>query len=250
MQVPSFLKLVNDSLVYNEDNKEFQFFVDEVYFNDNSKEPIATIVGEYVSMFGICNWCIVDSKGKRSEFKNFCFPTVFLCKPNSIEKIKGFKINDNMEPSDYRILHFKKGDEVVSQTRVPMLIDNAELFYKLYIITGKMPNTIPYDKIWEIIIENMELTGNSYGMMAQLFGVISAELARDPKNVKRPFRLTNMNDMNAYRNISVKMLPNYISPYTALISENFDESVMSAIMLSDKDDKDIPQSPLEKVITM
>jgi hypothetical protein len=25
---------------------------------------------------------------------------------------------------------------------------------------------------------------------------------------------------------------------------------MSAIMLSDKDDKDIPQSPLEKVITM
>jgi hypothetical protein len=250
MQVPNFLKLENDSLIYNEDNKEFQFFVDEVFFNDNTKEPIARIEGEYVSMLGICNWCIVDSNGKRSEFKPFCFPTVILCKPNSIEKVKEFKINKDSDSSDYRILHFKKGDEVISQTRVPELIENAELFYKLYILTGKLPNTIDYDKLWELFIENLELTGNSYGMMAQLFGIITAELSRDPKDIRRPFRLTNMNSMNNYKSINVKMLPNYISPYTALISENFDESVMSAIMLSDKDDKDIPQSPLEKVITM
>lgn len=250
MQVPDFLKLENDSLLFNQDNKELQFYVPEKFFEANSKNAIAEVVGEYISMLGLCVWTIVDSNGKKTPFKTFCFPTMMLCKPTSVEKIKGFQIKPSIPADDFRILHFQKGDEVVSQTRVPQLIENVELFYKLAIITGKLPRTIDYNKIWEIFYENMDLSGNDYGLVAQLFGVITAELCRDPNDINKPFRLTDMKDMNAYNLVSIKLLPKYISPYTALISENFDEAIMSSVMLSDKADKDIPDSPLEKIVTM
>lgn len=248
MQIPNFLKLEGNSLLFNEDNKEFIFYVSELFFDSTSKSAIAEIVGEYVSMIGLCDWAIVDSNGKRSELKPFCFPTMFLCKPYFIEKVKGLKLTNSSEPADYRLLHFKKGDEVVSQTRVPQIIDNVELFYKLAVITAKIPTTIPYDKIWSIFLENMEINGGNYGLNAQLFGIVQAGLCRNPNNIKEPFRYTDMKDMNAYKPVSIKILPKFISPYTAITSENFDEGLMAGILMKDK--KDLPYSPIEKIVTM
>jgi hypothetical protein len=247
MQVPSFLKLEDNALVFNEDNKEFVFFVPENFFNNTSKNAIAEENGQYVSMIGLCDWAIYDEHGKRGEVHPFNFPTMFLCKPYKIEKVKNMKL-DKGDPGDYRLLRFAKGDQVVSQVRVPQLIENVELFYQLAVITAKIPNTIPYDKIWNIFLENMELNGYSYGLNAQLFGIVTGELCRDPNNVARPFRMTDMKDMNAYKLISIKLIPNYISPYTSIISENWDESLISAILMKDKED--LPYSPLEKIVTM
>lgn len=262
MELPSFLSLEGDALVFNKDDAEFVFYVPENFFDSTSKNAIAEINGQYVSMIGLCNWAIIDSKGKRSELKPFRFPTMFLCKPYKIEKAKGLVLDDNVNDEeiersqededklskDYRLLRFKKGDQVVSQVRVPQIIDNVELFYKLAVITARIPNTIPYDKGWEIFLENMALNGSSYGLNAQLFGILWAGLCRDPKDISRPIRMTNMKDMNSYKPISVKMLPNYISPYVSIISENFDESLRSAVLMKDKED--LPTSPLEKIVMM
>jgi len=79
----------------------------------------------------------------------------------------------------------------------------------------------------------------------QLFGIMQSELCRDPKDLSRPFRLTDMKDMNAYKHVSIKEIPNYISPYVSITSENFDESLMASILI---DDKDIKSTPLEKII--
>lgn len=248
MEVPSFLKEDGEALVFDKDNATFCFYVPEEYFDAGSKNAIAQISGQYVSMIGLCNYTIVDSKGKLGEFVPFIFPTMFLCKPASIEKIKDFKIKPTSEPCDFRILKFSKGDQVVSQTRVPQIIDNVELFYKLAVITAKFPTSIPYEEGWKIFLENMALNGNNYGLNAQLFGLVWSELCRDPKDITRPFRFTNMKDSSAYNTISIKMLPNYISPYTSIISENYDESLRSAILMKDKED--LPVSPLEKIVMM
>lgn len=250
MEVPSFLKLEGNTLVYNgKPNTEFNFYVPEIYFNDTTKNPIAQIIDQHVSMIGLCNWAIIDSNGKRGKLQPFRFPVMILCKPYEIEKAK-LKLDYDSEETDYRILKFAIGDEVVSQTRVPQLMDNVELFFKIATITAKIPNTIPYDELWKLYIENMELSGNNYGLNAQIFGIITAELCRDPNDISKPFRLTNMKDKHAYKLISIKTHPKYVSPYTALISEGWDDAVRSAILLSDKDDEDIPHSPIEKIVTM
>jgi hypothetical protein len=174
---------------------------------------------------------------------------MMLCSPYEIEKVKNYKLDSKSEPSDFRILHFRKGDKVVKEIRVPQIIDNSELFFKLVVITSKMPATIHYDDIWELFIENAQLNGFKYGLHSQLFGIIVSELCRDPGDLKKSYRLTNKSSQQTgYKTISIKYLPKFVSPYVSLTSENFDDSVRSSILMSDMNEEDIPYSPLEKVI--
>lgn len=244
--IPNFLKREGNSLLYNQDNSTFVFYVPANYFNNTSKVPIAVIVGNYVSFIGVCNWAIIDDKGKRSELKPFTFPTMFICKPNEIEKVKNLQL-DNTEPSDYVLLKFKKGDEVVTSVKVPQLIDNVEMFFKMAIITAKIPTTIPYDKLWELYFDSAKLNGFSYNMNVQLFCILIAMISRDKNDISKLFCSTDMEDMHNYRPIDIKLAPKYISPYTAITSENWDESIRAAILMKDKEDT--PLSPLEKVLT-
>lgn len=245
MKVPGFLSVVGNSLVYNKENSTFVFYVPKNYFNNTAKVPIAWVEGLYVSTIGIFNWAIIDEHGKRSPLKAFNFPTRMLCKPSLIEEVKNLQL-DNTEPSDYVLLKFKKGDEVVSQTKVPQLIDNVETVFKMATITGKIPTTIPYDKLWEIFDESARLNGFSFNVSVQLFGILISGICRDVNDLSIPFKDTSMSDMCKYRPISITMVPKYISPYTAITSENWDEAVRAAILMKDK--KDVPYSPLEKIM--
>lgn len=247
MNLPKFLTLKDNSLIYNQDNSTFVFYVPANYFNNSVKVPIAEYYGQYVSMIGVCNWGIIDENGKRITLKPFTFPTMFMCKPYETEKIKNLQL-DNTEPSDYILLKFKKGDEVVSQIRVPQLIDNAEMFFKMAIMTAKIPTTIPYDRLWELFIESAALNGFNYKLNAQLFCLLISYICRDPKDISKRFNETAMTDMTKYRPIDIRMVPKFISPYTAITSENWDEAMRAAIELSGKEDT--PESPLEKIVTM
>ena len=247
MDLPKFLYKEDDSLKFNEEDSTFIFFVPMNYFNNSVKVPIAEEAGEYISMLGICNWGIVDKNGKLGPIRPFVFPTIFLCKPREIEDVKNYEL-DGTEPSDYRLLKFKKGDEIVSQCRVPQDISNVEMFFKMFIITSKIPTTIPYDKLWELFFESANINGFNFGMNIQLFALLIASICRDPDDISKPFSSTSMKDMTAYKPIDIKMIPKFISPYTAITSENWDESVRAAILMKDKENA--PESPLEKVITM
>lgn len=244
MELPSFLSQKENSLVYNGDG-EFLFYIPESYFG-NSKNPIAKMVGYYVSTMGVMDWAIMDKHGKVSESHPFKFPTIILCKPDNIEKVKNLKLNNN-KGMDYRVLHFKNGDEVISDINIPQIIDNVEVLFRLMVITGnKMPNTVPYDQFHKYFPESMKLNGGSFGINMQLFGVLASRVCRDPNDLSKDFRYTTMKDKTGYKQISVKQVPKYTSPYVALTSENWDESLMAAILI---DDKDVKYSPMEKVVT-
>lgn len=249
MDLPKFLSLEGDSLIFNQDNATFVYYIPEEYFNNDSKVSIAEEYGQYISFIGICDWAIIDGNGKVSTLKAFCFPTMVMCKPDRVEKVKNYRLADG-EPADYRLLKFNKGDEVISQIRVPQLIDNVEIFFKMFVITSKFPTTIAYDEIWQVFVENAALNGFSYGLSNQLFGVLIGGLCRAPEDTKKPFRFTNMDNMNKYKLISIKMLPKYISPYTALISEGWDQDIQAAILMKDTPEDELANSPLEKIVMM
>ena len=253
-QIPSFLSLDGESAIYNrDDGSQLLYYIPEVFFDDSTKTPIARIDGEYVSCLGLFNWNIISSSGVLGKFKLFNFPTMILCKPSEIDKVKNLSLGDNIDPDNYRVLRFRYGDEAISQIFVPQIADNVELFYKLAVISSKIPKTIPYDEGWKIFLENAALNGINYKLSAQLFGILWSELCRDPEDIYNPFRLSKAvekKEYYAYNPISIKMSPKYISPYTALISEGFDEAVMAANILSDKSDKELLNSPLEKIVMM
>ena len=237
--VPKFLKRKDDALLFNNPDGELVFYVPEYYF----KSRIAEIYGAYYSFIGICNYSIFDKNGNNNGLHEFNFPTIFMCKPYEVEKISNVKLTKNVDPSDYRLLKFKYGDEVVTSVKVPQIIDNVEILFKAFLISGKIPTTIPYDKLHEYFKENINLNGSDYGINMQLFGIIVSEICRDPKDLSKPFRLSNNDNMNDYRPISIKTVPNYVSPFVSFTSENFDESLIASITMdSDK------YSPLEKIL--
>ena len=250
MELPNFLTLKGRSLIFNKDNVTFVFYVPANYFKNTSKVPIAEYRGQYVSMIGVCNYAIIDSHGRRGEVKPFVFPTMFLCKPGEIDETSGKNLSlDNTEPSDYILLKFQKGDEVVSDVKVPQDIGNVEMFFKMMIITAKIPTTIPYDRLWELFYESANLNGLNYGLNIQLICLIISRICRDPDDITKLFCNTDMKDMRKYTELSIKNVPKYISPYQAITSENFDEALRAAVLLKDEVDS-TPISPLEKIVTM
>lgn len=250
MELPNFLTQKGRSLIFNRDNETFVFYVPANYFNNTSKTSYAEYYGQYVSFIGICNWAIIDKNGKRGDIHPFVFPTMFMCKPDEIDTKSGKNMKlDNTEASDYVLLKFKKDGEVVSDTKVPKDIGNVEMFFKMMIMTAKIPTTISYDKLWELFFESGNLNGLSYGLNIQLFGILIAAICRDPKDLSKKFCQTNMKDMHNYTPINIKMVPKFISPYTAITSENWDEAIRAAVLMKDDVDK-TPVSPLEKIITM
>ena len=244
--LPAFLKYKEGTCYYNGDG-EMLYYIPEDYFTD-TKNPIAMTVGQYVSTLGIFDWALVSTNGKISEAKPFKYPTVIMCKPSVIEKQKGVSLAGT-KPKDYRVLHFKKGDEAISDVNTPEIIDNVLAMLRMSIVNGnKLPPTIPYDKLYDYFPMAMELNGSSYELNMQLFGIMVSESCRDPKDLTKPFRLSKSNNMTDYAQVSIKSLPNYQSPYVAITSENFDESLMASVLLSDKNESDLPTTPLEKVL--
>lgn len=235
--IPPFLKKDGDSLLFNQDG-EFIFFVPEIYFERKYAESL----GEYTRLFGILDYTIVDKSGKQGKMMPFNFPTVFLCSPSVIEKRKQIKLSPKSKPQDYRALIFRKGDKIVVSTKVPQIISNCEDFFSMF-FTGKLPTTIPYDKLHDYFIDNIHLNGGDYGLNIQLFGILVSEICRDPNDRKKLFRHTDMNDMTNYQPIGIKEIPKYISPFTAITSENIDESLVNGIL-----NKSAKYSPLEKLM--
>ena len=236
-KIPPFTRLEGDKLYYNQDDHELIFYIPDNYFTSK----IAEILGNVVRLMGIFNYTIADKNGKNIGLKTFNLPTEFYSEPGEITKLKNAKLIKQQEPSDYTLLHYRKGDLIIAQNPVED-VANAESFFKMFLISAKFPTTIPYDELYTYFAKNASLNGFSYGVTDQLFGMMMSEICRNPNNETVPFRLSGIKDMNAYKPISVKTVPKYVSPYAAITSENWDQAVVSAILT--KPGKKSPMEPI------
>lgn len=238
-QVPAFLKRDEESLLFNNNEGEFVFFVPEVYFARND----AILLGEYVKLFGVLDYAITDKDGKYGKLRQFKFPTVFMTRPSSIEKVKNFKLTKTSDIADYRLLKYKKDDIIVVSVRSPQDVDNMEWLFRIFVINARLPSTVRYDEMHEYFLENAELNGQHYALNTQLFGILVSKIARSKKDPSIPFRLTDIKDMTDYSVMSVADIPKYMSSYSAIISQNWDEALMASILSTSKE-----TSPLQQVM--
>ena len=237
-RIPSFLSRKERAIIYS-DTGELNIFVPEKFFD----LKMAMYVGQFINVFGILNYCLIDKNGKKSDLKLLDIPTRFLTKPYKVDKLKGVKLISTSKVQDYRVLRYKKDDMVIVETTVPEEIENVEDFINLFVITGNIPNTIPYDQLQKFFVENIAANGNSYKICLQIFGVVISELCRSKKDINVPFRLSGSNNMNEYDPISIKAVAKLISAYSSLTSENFTDAAVHAMM----NDKKV-SSPLERVM--
>lgn len=232
-----FFKQDGNKVIFTGDG-ELIYYVPATYFDSN----LAITIGEVIKIMGIFSYGLFDKNGKKIKIEKFKCPTFFQCKPSEITKEPSYTLIGTTEPKDYRFLHFKNGDELICNVNIPKNVDNVERFVKM-LIGAKLPENIPYNEIYEYIVLNAELNGFNYKVSNQIMGVLISELCRDPNNLSKPFRLSGSNNMLNYKAISIKKVPKYTSPYTAITSENADEAIAAAITNKGNGD-----SPLEKVM--
>ena len=127
-------------------------------------------------------------------------------------------------------------------TKVPENPSNIEDFYRIF-LSGKLPTTIPIDKLQDYMIDNCTYNGESYGVNIQIFGILIGVMARDLNNPNKAFRHTKWTDPTAYRFLPIREVPKYISPSQSITSENWDNAITGAIM----NPNDV-ESPLEKLM--
>lgn len=252
-EIPPFTRREGNAIVFNQDGS-LEYYIPEDYFGSGASSS-ATIEGSYVALMGSFNYRLIKPNGDLGKLMTFTFPTVFVCKPNRIEKRKSIKLESHLLESDYRVLIFFKDDQLVTRCFVEQNINNIGELFRLHIQTGRIPNSIPYNDLYEYPFECMSLNSGEYGVHSQAMGLIYSKICRDPSDISKPFRLSKViNDsMTGYTPISIKEASKHISPFVSLTSENLDSAIISAILLSDDEKKGKikhKESPLERIITM
>lgn len=233
----NFLKTVNDKVIFTGDG-ELIYFIPEKYFEVKAAE----VIGEKISTMGMFSYAVFDKNGKRVAFKLMKCPTLIECIPNYITKESNYLLGGTKEAKNYRLLHFKNGDELICNINIPVDFAVLEKFIDLF-NGGNLPENIPYDQIQDYVFENADLCKFNYNVSAQVIGMIVSEIYRYDKDLSKPFRLSGSDDMLAYKAISIDKVPRYTSAFAALTSENADEAIAAAMTVDSA-----KQSPLEKYV--
>lgn len=233
----SFLKQDKEKVLFNGDG-ELIYYVPEKYFESKS----ALVFGEIVKTIGAFTYSVFDKNGKVQVTKLFNYPTMITCRPNNIEKVKEYQLVGSKEPKAYRLLHFKKGDELICDVNTPKDFNNLKIFLNLF-MRANLPDNIPYNEVQDYVMNNASLNKFNYKVSAQTIGWLISEIYRDAKDLSRPFRLSGSADMTAYKAVSVDAVPKYTSAFTAITSDNADEAIAAAITT-----KGTGESPLEKIM--
>ena len=247
MGVPSFLRVENTEVYYKGEG-ELAIVIPEVFFERNH----AIIEGEITHVIGLLNYAILkkDTDKIEKNIKRFNYPSAFSTKPGRVEKVKNFKVKESSKPADYRIYYYKDNnvDQVIVSTEVPEDLANVEEFFAIFVTTGKVPAGIRYEDLYTYFEDSMNANGASFKMNMQEFGLIVSEFARDPDDMSKPFRLSKKLDTDpySYQVFSIKELAKMVSPFTAMVTEDWNDAVLSASLI---DDKDIIDTPLEPVLT-
>ena len=243
--VPAYITKKNDSAYYT-GKGEFLFYIPEKYFDMS----FAIANGEYINTIGVMLYSVKESENAdpTKKLKPFKLPTMFTTKPGRIEKVRKLKLL-NLDEDDYRVLHYTNNgeDQIITSLSVPQDIENVETFYRMFVKTGNIPNYIPYNEIQDYFYESMALNGGNYNTNWQLFGMLISELCRDKNDYSIPYYMSaayKRGDMLSYKSIAIRDVPKYVSPFSSITSENWNEAIIHSINMEEKD----INSPLEKIM--
>lgn len=243
--VPAYVTEKNRSVYYT-GKGEFLLYIPEKYFD----RDFAVANGEFINTMGILLYSVKETENSdpSKHLKPLKLPTIFTTKPGKIEKVKKLKLL-NLDEEDYRVLHYTNNneDKIIVSTDLPQDIENVEDFYRMFVKTGNIPNYIPYNEIQDYFYESMRLNGGNYNTNWQLFGMLISEICRDKNDYSIPYYMSSAykkGDMYSYKSIAIKDVPKYISPFSAITSENWNEAIISSINM---DDTNI-YTPMEKIM--
>lgn len=208
--------------------------------------------GEHIETLGLFNiefFSDADATKKIGKLETLKIPTMINIYPSSSE-LRDIELIPGTGVISYYVFKFFKGDILTDK----FIVQNSkavERFMNL-IESGKLPRTIPYDKLFDIWTMNMNMNGTEMKEVPSTSReMILAEKYRDKKNPSYRFGIRAGKDpktsMYDYVPASARNLTKYSSTFAGITFEDFDSMVVNGLNISKTGRKQV-ESPMEPLI--
>lgn len=241
----------DDNIIVNTDHAE-AYIPEDLFKDEESNSAIATAYGEAFKVMGLFNMRVSNSSDEsdldNAPLRTFNYPNMITTYPTS-SYVKEMALTPNDEPIKYRVLHYTRGDIMMSATMAKNA-DNAVKFLNM-LTRGKIPTTLSYNDIMTAWLANLESNSVNPGIPYLYMQCIIAEIYRSKKDPTIPFRKVygkNMNS-NEYAVSNMRGTAAYSSVFTAQVFEDMGRMLTTSINMCRRGITQDP-SPIEKVLWM
>ena len=246
MDVRAYFKEENETVYFT--GVYMELYIPRYYFDDK----VALRIGAEIETLGIFNFRIFDNiEGKGSvPLHVYNFPSMMMTKPTDSFNAKKPDLFPISGEEEYVVLRYYKGDQFIVSTNMIQKSDYTVNFINL-MNKGKLPKIIPYDKILETEIANLDFNGVNLAVPGTAMELIISEINRDGKDLTKPFRYRagaqGRVNMYEYKPINIKAIANQSSTFTGVTFEDIDYSILSSVNKFRSGVKEA-ESPIEKTI--
>ena len=242
----SFLHEVGDQVIFV--GNYMEVYLPKFFFD----KGVAVTRGVEIETLGIFNFRVFSSEEKKenSPIRTFSFPSLITTKPSSSYNANIPKLVEEADESEFTVLKYYKGDIFITNVNTTQKSDNVQMFIDL-LNAGKLPKTIPYNKILELEIINTSFNGVKLNVPGTVMELIISEIYRDKKDLSKPFRFRagSGEKVSMYDNraINMKSNPTLNSTFTAVTFEDIDYNLTASVNKARQGKKEAI-SPIEKTI--
>ena len=237
-------KVDNGNIIFT--GKYMEIYISQYYFEKGAAE----LIGDHFRTLGILNCrTFNDIDGKKpNKLRVLNLPVEIFTFPSGGYEIKKYDFVNKGE-QEYYVLKYYNSD-VVCQAEVAASIPIFYLCMNI-ILSGKLPNTIPYDGVLDIWNASFDMNNVDFSVPDLVKEFLVANVYRDPKDITKTFGSIIGKDprhnMYDYKQASQRELAAANSAFNGLVFEDFDSMLRSGIV-GTKEHRKENVSPMEEVL--
>lgn len=224
-----------------------EVYVPRFYFENE----ISYFIGDKVETIGVFNFKVFSSEDKKGAvpLHTFSYPSYMVTCPSS-SKTEKIDLIADADENEFTVLQYYKGDIFIDNVNVAKNSAYTLMFINL-LHSGKIPSTVPYDKVLALELDNLAINGVNLGVSSTIMELVISEIYRDKKDMTKSFRFRaggdNKVSMFDYKTINLKAIANFNSTFTGVTFEDMDFALVSSVNKFRSGTKEAV-SPIEKTI--
>ena len=240
-----YFKTQGDVIIFT--GKYMEIYIPEFYFDKKAAE----MIGDHFKTIGILNFRTFNSDDgtKPNPIKVLNIPAEIYTYPSGGFEDRTLDLVGKGEDK-YTVLKYYNGD-TLCHSKIPQSTKSFNVILNI-LLQGKLPGTIPYDKVFDIWNKSFSINGVSMSDIPDVTKeLVVAQIYRDKTNPGRTFAQALAKNprlsMTDYITASPRELTISQSNFTGLIFEDLEQMLIGGIN-NTKSNKDELTSPLEEVM--
>lgn len=237
----------DDKYIYLE-SEAAEFYIPNSYFEESSK--FAENLHTSIKCLGVLNVGIFEG-GQIKEFKLLNLPTWIELFVDDIEEDRSVKLPYDDEPTSCTVLKYIKGAKIMSST---LVADSSNVeSYMGFILKGKVPHNVPYEKSITLWKKNQEINKASLAVPDVIEEMILSVSYRYKENPSIKFshiigKNPNISQYDYVMN-NIRQICQYTSTFTAMTFEDIDTMITTSLNRTRNHEQEA-YSPIEDILKM